>query len=253
MVETLKNPGNIKVFTAGEQSEGGGARVLRGFPGPNLSHVDPFVLVDEFFVETSAGFPEHPHRGFEAVTYMLEGGFKHKDSSGNEETVEAGGLQRITMGSGIRHSEMPTGGRAHGIQLWVNLPQELKEVDPEYEVVPGKQLSGRGEETGEKLLIDDSIGPELKTSIRYVDVELDDSEFSWNIGEDEKGFIYTIAGKGTLETEGETLELSKGKVAVNDSGETSKAKVKTREELKFVSLAGAPHGEPINQHGSFVD
>ncbi len=249
----MKNPGNIKVFNGGEKSEGSGARVLRGFPGPNLSHVDPFVLVDEFFVEASAGFPEHPHRGFEAVTYMLEGGFKHKDSSGNEEIVEAGGLQRITMGSGIRHSEMPTEKRAHGLQLWINLPQELKGMDPGYEVVPGKQLGGRDEETGQKLLIDDSIGPELKTSIRYVDVELDDSEFSWNIGEDEKGFIYTIAGKGTLETEGETLELSKGKVAVNDSDRAAKANVKTGKELKFVSLAGTPHREPINQHGSFVD
>ena len=245
----------LKVITAEEKSEGSGARVLRPFPGSQLSHVDPFVLMDEFYVDSSAGFPEHPHRGFEAITYMLSGGFIHEDSAGNKATVKKGGLQRITMGKGIKHSESPTGdGESHGIQLWVNLPKDLKNTEPSYEIVPEDEL--RTEiENGVKIktLADENIGPEIKTFIEYRDVELDKANFSWQVSDDLQGFIYVIDGEGVCRSEGGEIELSPGEAVSKDFRGEIELKIETEGSLKFISLVGKPHDEPINMHGPYVD
>lgn len=245
----------VKVITAEEKSEGSGARVLRPFPGSQLSHVDPFVLMDEFFVDPSAGFPEHPHRGFEAVTYMLSGGFVHEDSAGNRATVKKGGLQRITMGSGINHSESPTGDKeSHGIQFWVNLPKDLKNIEPCYEIVPEGEL--RTEiENGVKIktLVGENIGPELKTFIEYRDIELEKSNFTWQVGGGLHGFIYIIAGEGVCKIEDGEIELSGGKAVTKGFRGEIELKIETEGSLKFISLVGKPHDQPINMHGPYVD
>ena len=129
-------------FSARWTKEGRGATVRRIFPGPDIRHLDPFVLLDDFGVRRPAGFPMHPHRGFEAFTYMIEGAFFHKDNLGNESEIFAGGTQRFTSGKGAWHSEMPsTDGRNRGLQLWVNLPRRLKPMPPDYEGTAAKLLS----------------------------------------------------------------------------------------------------------------
>jgi hypothetical protein len=245
----------VKVITAEEKSEGSGARVLRPFPGSQLSHVDPFVLMDEFFVDPSAGFPEHPHRGFEAITYMLSGGFAHEDSAGNRATVGKGGLQRITMGSGIKHSESPVGdGESHGIQLWVNLPQDLKNAEPGYEIVPEDELRteiDNGVKT--KTLVNETTGPEIKTFVEYRDIELENASFSWPVRSDLQGFIYVIDGEGTCKTGEGEIELSGGKAVAKDFRGEIELEIETTGSLKFISLVGKPHDKPINMHGPYVD
>jgi len=245
----------VKLITAEEKSEGSGAQVLRPFPGSQLSHVDPFVLMDEFFVDSSAGFPEHPHRGFEAVTYMLSGGFVHEDSAGNRATVKKGGLQRITMGSGIKHSESPAGDEeSHGIQLWINLSKYLKNIEPGYQIVPEDEL--RTEiENGVKIktLVDEKTGPEIKTFIEYRDIELENTDFSWQVRGVLQGFIYVIDGKGACKTEDGEIELSGGKAVAKDFPGEIELEIETAGSLKFISLVGKPHDEPINMHGPYVD
>lgn len=251
----MNETGKVTILTAEEKSEGSGARVLRPFPGSQLSHVDPFVLMDEFFVDPSAGFPEHPHRGFEAVTYMLEGGFVHEDSTGNKATVKQGGLQRITMGEGIKHSEYPAGeGENHGIQLWVNLPKDLKKIEPGYEIVSKEELPVENEGgISIKTLIDRDTGPNLRTSVEYRDVELDDTDFTWRVKDNLQGFIYVIDGKGILSNGAENANLSKGNVVAKIYEGELELSIKTDHKLKFISLLGEPHREPINMHGPYVD
>jgi redox-sensitive bicupin YhaK (pirin superfamily) len=132
------------VVTAHQQLEGGGFVVRRPFPSQGIPGLDPFLLLDElgpvdYAPGEAVGAPDHPHRGFETVTYLLEGAVEHKDSQGNRGLIEAGGVQWMTAGAGIVHSEMPTaeilrdGGRVHGFQLWVNLPASHKMTAPRYQ------------------------------------------------------------------------------------------------------------------------
>lgn len=246
---------DVMILKAEKKSEGSGARVLRPFPGGKLSHVDPFVLMDEFFVDPSAGFPEHPHRGFEAVTYMLEGGFVHEDSAGNRATVRQGGLQRITMGKGIKHSEVPAEeGESHGIQLWVNLPENLKGIEPGYEIVPNEKIPVENESRIRiKTLIDENTGPKLQTDVKYREIELKSGKFTWRAGENFQGFIYVIDGKGFLKSEDEIIEISNGNAVVKNYRGELNLTIESANGLRFISLLGKPHGDPINMHGPYVD
>ena len=140
-----------RVITSQQQLEGGGFVVRRPFPTGALSLVDPFLLLDEmgpaeYAAGEAVGAPDHPHRGFETVTYMLEGAFEHEDSAGNRGAITAGDVQWMTAGRGVVHSEMPSlairekGGRVHGFQIWVNLPARDKMMDPRYQEVPSARI-----------------------------------------------------------------------------------------------------------------
>src|SRR5881397_3871424 len=131
--------------------EGGGFLVRRPFPQASFSEFDPFLLLDEMGpMELAAGeakgAPDHPHRGFETVTYLLDGRFEHKDSHGHSGKIAPGDVQWMTAGSGVIHSEMPekeyaqTGGRLHGFQLWVNLPRRDKMIKPHYQDIPSAKI-----------------------------------------------------------------------------------------------------------------
>ena len=133
-----------KIITAHRQSEGGGFIVRRPFPTNGLDMVDPFLLLDEmgpadYAPGKAVGAPDHPHRGFETVTYMLAGEFTHEDSAGHKGTLRPGDVQWMTAGAGVVHSELPSerimkeGGRVHGFQLWVNLPARDKMIAPRYQ------------------------------------------------------------------------------------------------------------------------
>src|SRR6266487_6990487 len=170
-----------RVITAHRQLEGGGFVVRRPFPTGGLALVDPFLLLDEMGPASygpgeAKGAPDHPHRGFETVTYMLDGEFEHEDSAGHRGVLRAGDVQWMTAGAGIVHSEMPSrrirekGGRVHGFQIWVNLPAKLKMTRPRYqEVSAGKIPEGvsadgharvrviAGEALGARAVIDTHI------------------------------------------------------------------------------------------------
>lgn len=238
-----------RVVEAVAMSEGAGAEVLRLFPTRHQQHVDPFVLLDEFTVTPPAAFPEHPHGGFEAVTYMLDGAFRHRDNLGNDEIVSAGGVQRFTAGKRIVHAELPgTEETSHGLQLWVNLPRRLKEVEPDYQPVPSDQIPEK-KEGGVlvRTVVGEGSPVELRTEVRYVDVTMEPgATFSDEIPSDWIGLIYVLEGEvgvgdGTVE---------RGRAAIfKGAGEV---RVTAKPSSRLVLIAGAPHKEPIRQRGSFV-
>src|SRR5690554_1340488 len=148
-----------RIIQSHRQREGGGFIVRRPFPSAGLSHIDPFLLIDEmgpadYGPGEAIGAPDHPHRGFETVTYMLEGEFEHEDSAGHRGTIRPGDVQWMTAGAGIIHSEMPSrrihedGGRIHGFQIWVNLPAKLKLTRPRYQEVSSSEIPHAKSEDG---------------------------------------------------------------------------------------------------------
>jgi quercetin 2,3-dioxygenase len=239
----------VRKITAVPAIDGAGATVQRLFPTPQLRHLDPFVLLDDFDVRRPAGFPEHPHRGFEAFTYMIEGAFHHRDSLGNDSVIGPGGTQRFTSGRGARHSEMPaTDGRNRGLQLWVNLPRRLKQVDPSYAGIAGEAMPV--ESLGDRVIrevVGDRSPVLLQTEVRYFDVELlADASFEHTVPEGHNAVIYVLDGEVELLGErlrgGEALLPTAGVVAIRASAAS-----------RIVWLSGRPHGEPIRQRGPFVD
>lgn len=237
---------------ATQMREGMGARVRRVLPTQALHAADPFVLLDEFFVEAGAGFPDHPHRGFEIITYMLEGALRHTDSLGNDRAVGAGGLQRITAGRGITHSEMPAAeGTNHGLQLWINLPQRLKGLEPGYqEVLPGEIPEIRSDRARVRLLVDERSPTELHTPTLYLHVRLEKgAEWAWGVPVEYEGFAYVLEGIarfGADDTEG-----TEGQVLV--LGEGVRLPVVSVQGVEFALIAGRPHSEQARIRGSFVE
>jgi len=232
--------------------DGRGATLQRLFPSPELRHLDPFVLLDDFDVRQPAGFPDHPHRGFEAFTYMIEGAFHHRDSLGNDSVIGPGGTQRFTSGRGARHSEMPASeGSNRGLQLWVNLPQRLKKVAPSYAGTEGAAIPERG--VGEGLLarVREVVGAsspvELQTEVEYLDLRLfADADFSHAVPEGHAAVIYVLEGR--VELLGETL--IRGQALLPSAGAIT---LSTDQPSRVLWLSGRPHGEPIRHRGPFVD
>jgi len=240
----------LVVFAARETAEGEGARVKRLFPSSQVRHFDPFVLLDEFFVAPDAGFPEHPHAGFEAITYMLEGSFRHRDSLGNDTEVGPGGAQHFSAGRGLVHSEMPGDAPlSHGLQLWVNLPRSRKKSDPTYEQVNPDQIP---EETVGSTRIRTILGPPSPVKIqapaifRHV-LLLTDSAFEVSLPDGYRGFVYVIQGGLYVER----ISIQPGQALKVDPGQT--IKVTATVDTSFVQIAGVPLREPIIIRGSIVE
>lgn len=239
--------------TAIEVSEGAGARVRRAFPQPEIRHVDPFVLLDEFFVEPPAGFPEHPHRGFEIVTYMIEGAFEHTDNLGNRHVVTAGGLQRITAGAGIRHSEMPGPDLMnHGLQLWVNLPAGLKGINPAYQTVDSDKIPVQHQGKAKvRILVGEGSTTKLFTRVLYYVVSLHEGE-KWQVSIPEEYtsvLIYVLRGDAVVNKS--SLHAKPGDFLIFRA--EPHLEISSAAPLDFAFIAGAPHNEPIRQYGPFVD
>jgi redox-sensitive bicupin YhaK (pirin superfamily) len=239
-----------EVLRAHETQEGSGARVKRLFPQRWYDHHDPFVLLDEFFVDPSAGFPDHPHRGFEAVTYMKEGSFRHCDNIGNDRELGPGGVQRFTAGKGIVHSEMPgSAPMNHGFQLWINLPRRLKGMDPSYQAVESQKLP-EGRKNG--MRIRTLIGPGspvwVNTDVVYQDYTLASaSSLSVRVPDNYSGLVYAYAGK----LEALEFDLRAGEAVTVGEGE--ELKLSSRKPSAFLLIAGRPHMEVIHHNGPFVD
>ncbi|MFQ5469754.1 MAG: pirin family protein [Gammaproteobacteria bacterium] len=235
---------------ASQVKEGDGADVRRLMPVAGFMNFDPFVLWDHFTVKPGAGFPTHPHRGFEAITYMFDGTMRHEDNLGNKSTVAMGGAQRFTAGRGMTHSEMPSEeGESQGIQLWINLPRQLKKIDPDYQQVDTDDFPRFDIHQGSlKVLVGEGSPLKIHTPVRYLDVQLDTGG---RLGEDlaagYRGLVYVV--DGDVKINGNQAEQGEGCFLEFpdelDIAAVSKARV--------MVCIGQPHHEPIRQYGPYVD
>ena len=242
-------------------SDGAGVKLKRSI-GVEPNYVDPFLMLDEFGSENKddyiGGFPPHPHRGIETVTYMLAGEFEHEDSTGAKGRMSKGDVQWMKTGGGIIHSEMPamTEGKLHGFQLWINMPAKSKMNKPEYIFINSKQIQIH-KDLDKKIKIiagkfDNTEGPVKGHNVEpiYFDIELEkDKEFNFDLPSAHNSFIYLIEGeikignKNHDKINGSTLILlTKGKML----------KVKGITKSKFLLISGKPIGEPIAKGGPFV-
>jgi redox-sensitive bicupin YhaK (pirin superfamily) len=243
---------NRQVFRkveAVETAEGEGAVVKRVFPTRNLSSFDPFPLLDEFNITPPAGFPEHPHGGFEAVTYMLQGGFHHTDNLGNDSVVMAGGVQRFTAGKPIIHSELPgTEGANRGLQLWVRLPTKLQHLKPTYQQVDAKDVpEQRVNGHLVRTVVGEGSSVKLQNDVSYLDVTLQKEQvFTHDVRRDLNAFIYVLEGAVKLGS----VVVGKGEAGLLTGGDL--VELSAADLARFVVIGGKPHGEEIVLRGSFV-
>ncbi|HKI54244.1 MAG TPA: pirin family protein [Anaerolineales bacterium] len=242
--------------------EGAGVRLLRSF-GPKTSNLyDPFLLFDHFAFNDPLegpirGFPTHPHRGIETVTYMIDGTTAHRDSLGNAGVIGHGDVQWMSAGRGILHEEMPRrgpSGLVTGFQLWINLPSHLKMSEPRYQEVTASTIPTY-EKDGVKIRVvagkvEDITGPvrDIAASPLYMDVELAPGiEWQYPIPEGHTLIAYVFEGEGVFS--GETIEARK-LLKFNDGDHIA---VKTENNpVRFMLMAGAPFKEPIVPYGPFV-
>ncbi|WP_319379770.1 pirin family protein [Thiomicrorhabdus sp.] len=242
-------------------SDGAGVRLTRLLGHPQFKTLDPFLMMDHFASDNPddyiAGFPPHPHRGFETVTYLLAGTMKHQDNVGHEGVLKAGGIQWMTAGRGIIHSEMPQqeNGLLSGFQLWINLPAEYKMIPAAYQEYEPEQIPLEKRPAAELKLIcgETSLGNRGAVINRYVnaqfwDVRLDAQQsFVEPVSESAALMIYLVEGELSI---GNTT-LYPGDLASLDSGEQVQATA-TGGASRFLWISGEPIGEPVAQAGPFV-
>jgi len=251
----------VKLVTGQPTSDGAGVRLTRVIGTPALDHLDPFLLLDEFKSDKAddylAGFPDHPHRGFETVTYMLAGAMRHRDHVGNQGELVAGSVQWMTAGRGIVHSEMPrqTDGLMWGFQLWVNLPARDKmtapryqdiapEKIPEVELAPGVRARVIAGEAGGVR------GPAegIVTQPLYLDVRMDaGARVSVDVPAGHNAFAYVYEGRAEVAGQ----EVHAGQLAVLGDGDAV-TMAATGSPARLLLLAAQPLGEPIARYGPFV-
>jgi quercetin 2,3-dioxygenase len=255
-----------------ETLEGGGFLVRRPFPKASFSEFDPFLLLDEMGPIDVApgeakGAPDHPHRGFETVTYLLAGDLEHRDSSGHAGRLRAGDVQWMTAGSGVVHAEMPSGeflrdgGRMHAFQLWVNLPKRDKMMKPRYQDVPSSQIPKAtsadglvtvnviaGEALGQKAVI------ETRTSIIYLHFRIKaGGSVTQQVPSDYNTFAYVIDGEGSFGAESEKATDGQMVLFASDGDEVRiENSADAKATLEVLLIAGVPLNEPVVRYGPFV-
>jgi quercetin 2,3-dioxygenase len=255
------------VLPAESMIEGGGFEVHRPFPTARVDQIDPFLLVDEFGPVTYApgkavGAPDHPHRGFEAVTYLLEGAHEHEDSAGNRGSMEAGDIQWMTAGSGLVHAEMPAqsilkhGGRVHGFQIWVNLPARDKMTPPGYQFIPAGRIPVAQADGARVKVIAGEYGGvtgpiQTRTPVLYLHATLQQhSTLTEFVPGSQNVFAYIIGGSGRFGA-GSTPAHSRTVPVFEHDGEAV-AVTAAEEPLEFLLLGGEPLNEPVARYGPFV-
>ena len=264
----------VSVTTAPRGFEGEGFPVRRAFAGVDLSVLDPFVHMDqmgevEYAPGEPKGTPWHPHRGFETVTYMIDGTFQHADSTGGGGLITNGDTQWMTAGAGILHIEHPpeelvaSGGLFHGIQLWVNLPRDEKWVPPAYQDIGRRQVSLLSSPDGGAVVrviageLAGHRGPGItRTPITFLHATLSPgAELSLPWRRDFNALVYALSGAGTVGAEGRPLHS--GQLAVLGKGDVvtigaSSAQESRAPDLDVLVLGGRPIGEPVAWYGPFV-
>jgi redox-sensitive bicupin YhaK (pirin superfamily) len=253
-----------KILASKPTIEGAGVHLKRAFGYSEVPLLDPFLLLDDFRSDDPkdyiAGFPWHPHRGIETVTYMLEVRVEHGDSMGNKGVIEQGDVQWMTAGSGIIHQEMPKGsnGLMGGFQLWVNLPSTYKMMEPRYRDVKNEQIP--------EVLIDKGVrvrvisgevnkkrGPvrDIVVDIEYLDVTIEPgTEFEQTIKKGYRAFAYVIEGSGYFES-GKRRSIDTEHLVIFKDGDQVKIAADDK-NLRFLLISGKPLGEPVAWRGPIV-
>ncbi|MGQ0795494.1 MAG: pirin family protein [Nitrosopumilaceae archaeon] len=265
-----KNRSVFQVINAKTATEGEGFLVHRAFPNHNLREFDPFLLLDEMGPMVSPpgeakGAPDHPHRGFETVTYMINGVFEHKDSQGHSGKLNPGDVQWMTAGSGVIHSEMPEkefsqkGGTLHGFQLWVNLPKKDKMMKPRYQDLPANKTPiVQNDGVKVKVIAGESMGKqaviETRTPIMYLHFTLQPgAKVTQTIPQNYNAFVYVINGEGLFGNEQKPAHKEQVVLFEQDGSEVAiKAPDDTKSPLDLLLIAGIPLGEPVARYGPFV-
>ncbi|MDA0824293.1 MAG: pirin family protein [Proteobacteria bacterium] len=248
-----------QLVKAAPLAEGAGVTVHRTIGTPALRHLDPFLMLDHFGSDNPneyiAGFPNHPHRGFVTLTYMLDGHMQHQDSMGNKGDLRAGGIQWMKAASGVIHSEMPqqTDGLMRGFQLWINLPAAQKMSDPGYQEFSAAAIPTTDFDGGSVRVISgtyaDIHGPieDPNTDVRYLDVSLSAGKtFRYELPAGMTAFVYAFQGRG--EINGDPVPTH----ALAKLSAGSEVEITAEDDLRLILLAGKPIDEPIVQYGPFV-
>lgn len=244
-------------------SDGAGVKLTRIIGTPQLDMLDPFLMLDCFESDDAddyvAGFPTHPHRGFETVTYLLNGRMRHKDNAGNEGVIEPGGVQWMTAAKGILHSEMPEQeeGLLKGFQLWVNLPAKAKMGEPEYQEFPPESTPLERRENGTEIRViagetnQGTVGPVINqyTYPTYMDVSLPaNTGFEQSLAIDHNAFIYVIEGEVAVQN---VEKVSAKNLAILSKGDTVSV-TSGDKGARFLLIAGKPLNESVARMGPFV-
>ncbi|KAG6592071.1 hypothetical protein SDJN03_14417, partial [Cucurbita argyrosperma subsp. sororia] len=245
-------------FLARPQHEGMGAIVRRSIGRFELKYFDPFLVLDEFSVTAPAGFPDHPHRGFETVTYMLQGSVTHEDFEGHKGTIGAGDLQWMTAGRGIVHSEMPAAqGTQKGLQLWINLSSKNKMIEPNYQEVSSKEIPEATKDGVQvKVIAGEALGAKspiyTRTPTMYLDITLKPKAHhqqpipsSWN------AFVYVLEGEGIFGSSKATSTTAHNLLLLG-FGDGLEVWNKSGKALRFILVGGEPLSEAVVQFGPFV-
>jgi redox-sensitive bicupin YhaK (pirin superfamily) len=249
-----------------------GVTPQRVFPTRRLMYPDPFILLDHFAMKKPDGFPDHPHRGFEIISYVLGGAMAHEDSYGHASVIPTGGVQTVTAGRGLVHSEMPaTDETATGLQLWINLPRADKQMEPSYaEFSPDQIPITHGAGATVRTIVGPGSPVRIHRDILYYDVILDGgASYAGNIPAGYQGFVYILEGSGTftlaaasaMAADAETAEsgeretVEKGDLLFIPAVDAASSLAATAAEdgLRFVYGAGPPIGERPIYNGPFVD
>ncbi|WP_162411541.1 pirin family protein [Pseudoxanthomonas daejeonensis] len=246
-------------------SDGAGVKLTRVIGGPDLPELDPFLLLDEFGTDKAedyiAGFPSHPHRGFETVTYMLDGRMRHKDNHGNEGLLTPGSVQWMTAGRGLVHSEMPEqeSGRMRGFQLWVNLPAREKMTDPRYQEFAPERIPVVQPDVGVTVKViagrvGDVAGPitQPATDPLYLDIALEaDTAWTYALPEGHNAFAYVFEGAATVGEGDSARALETHEMGVIGGGSALALRAGAS-GARLILVAGTPLREPVARHGPFV-
>jgi redox-sensitive bicupin YhaK (pirin superfamily) len=251
-----------KILEPVPATDGAGVKLKRAIGTPELDYLDPFLMLDEFGSDNAedyiAGFPPHPHRGIETVTYMLKGEFEHQDSTGAKGNMTSGDVQWMKTGRGIIHSEMPamSEGKLQGFQLWINMPAELKKNKPEYIYIDSKQMQTY-KDIDKKITIiagkfKDVEGPVSKHNVEpiYFDIELKEGkEFNFELSSTHNSFIYVVEGSIKIGDQAHASIQNSKLIILNKE---NNLKVLGLKNSKFLLISGKPIGEPIVRGGPFV-
>ena len=262
MQTTLKTIRPIQRQIIGQQTaDGASVRLTRVIGAARLPQLDPFLLLDDFRSDDPndyiGGFPPHPHRGFETVTYLLAGRMEHRDNAGHAGVLKAGGVQWMTAGRGVVHSEMPLqeNGLLAGFQLWVNLPSSQKMTPPRYQEFDAAEIPAEDREGGAVVRVvagttsRGTRGPvkDLATPVSYFDISLPaGTVFNESLPPSDNAFVYLIEGEVTID--GDTLQP----LSLAVLGEGEKVAVVARKPSRLLLVSGRPIREPVARRGPFV-